>query len=131
MTRDDAAWHIAAAAVRLHVPARQQLGYSAWPCSPIALCPPCDQANTALAETPGSAFTGECEALLREERYGDLLDKFVQHLDLVLSKSTSDQGGRWRWQGPGLGSAGVGAAASKLHSALSLVQRGWQPSCLP
>jgi len=53
----------------------------------------CDQANTALAETPGSRFNGECEALLREERYGELMDKFAQNLDLVLgSKATSDQG---------------------------------------
>ncbi|GAB4818111.1 hypothetical protein N2152v2_005157 [Parachlorella kessleri] len=50
------------------------------------------EANTALAETPGSRFNGECEALLREERYGELMDKFAQNLDLVLgSKATSDQ----------------------------------------
>lgn len=48
--------------------------------------------TTALAETPGSRFTDECEALLREERYSDLLDRFAQHLDMVLSKSASDTG---------------------------------------
>lgn len=63
------------------------------------LPPPADQANTALAETPGSRFTGECEALLREERYGDLMDKFAQHLDLVLSKAGSDQGAVLRGAG--------------------------------
>ena len=60
---------------------------------PQARIPICDdQASTALAETPGSRFTDECEALLREERCGDLLDKFAQNLELVLSKSPSDQG---------------------------------------
>ncbi len=82
----------------------------------------CGQATTALAETPGSRFTGECEALLRDERYGDLMDKFAQNLDLVLSKATSDQGDASMGGWPGLASHVARRAAHPSCSAIIVLE---------
>ena len=45
------------------------------------------------AGTSGAAFASECEALYASERHGEVLDKFVSQLELVLAKAGSDQGG--------------------------------------
>lgn len=39
--------------------------------------------KTALAETPGSKFYGECEALLAESRHMDFVKRMIGQLDLV------------------------------------------------
>lgn len=45
------------------------------------------QERTALADTTGSRFIAECEALLGEARYGDYLDKLLGQLDDVFAKA--------------------------------------------
>jgi hypothetical protein len=47
--------------------------------------------NTALAETFGSRFLADCERLVREARFDELISLLITHIDLVLSKS-SDKG---------------------------------------
>lgn len=45
------------------------------------------QERTALAETTGSRFTAECEALLAEQRYGEYLDRMLGQLDAICTKA--------------------------------------------
>lgn len=46
------------------------------------------QVKTALAETSGSRFLADCERLVREARFDELISLLITHIDLVLSKSS-------------------------------------------
>lgn len=50
------------------------------------------QDRTALADTAGSRFTAECEALLAGQRHGDYLDRLLAQVDLIFAKA-QDKGG--------------------------------------
>lgn len=43
-------------------------------------------------ETPGSRFVDECKEAYTSERYADLLERFIAHLDLIYRKVTNEQG---------------------------------------
>ncbi len=44
------------------------------------------QTYTALADTPGTKFSTECEALLASGDYSKLLEQFVSQLTLIFDK---------------------------------------------
>jgi hypothetical protein len=46
------------------------------------------QEYTALADTPGSKFTADCEASLASGNYSELLDLFTSQIGLLFGKVT-------------------------------------------
>lgn len=44
-----------------------------------------------MADTAGSDYYRECEELIAEERFGALLDKFIDQFDLVFSKASEGE----------------------------------------
>ena len=52
--------------------------------------------RTALADTRGSLFVTQCEALLAEQQFSELLTALVQHFELLFSKHTERGAARLR-----------------------------------
>jgi len=46
------------------------------------------QAKTALAETPGSRFLADCENLVRENKFDELINRLSSHLDVIFAKAS-------------------------------------------
>ena len=46
------------------------------------------QVRTALADTPGSRLGSDCEALLAQDRFVELLEKLLPHIDVLYSKAS-------------------------------------------
>ena len=59
------------------------------------------QVRTALADTPGSLFVTQCEALLAEQQFSELLTALVQHFELLFSKDTDRGAARLYGAGKG------------------------------
>ena len=54
---------------------------------------PCPSAVAQEGPGPsGTKFVAEVEDLYAREQHAQLLERFMEHLDLVLSKTSSDQG---------------------------------------
>ena len=54
------------------------------------------QVRTALADTPGSVFFANCEAVFTEARFEELLNIFIEKFSLLFSKAT-DGAARSPW----------------------------------
>ena len=54
--------------------------------------------RTKLADTPGSKFTADCLSLVAEARYGELLNRWLAQIELLLAKA-QDKGAKFKTNG--------------------------------
>jgi hypothetical protein len=65
------------------------------------------QAKTALAETPGSRFLADCENLVRENKFDELINRLSSHLDVIFAKASEK--GEHLIQKPAAGHCSLGS----------------------